>query len=167
MENNEIEVLEGASLSSNQQFLTFLVNKSIYAVNIMNVMEIRGWCETTRIPNSAIYKRGVINLRGFIIPIFDLKARFVGELTKANEKNVVIVMSVRDKTIGILVDAVSDILTVEADEIKTDPHHSNEKEVDAFVDGLISHDGKMVITLDISKIFAEITREENALSDVK
>src|ERR1700759_4836176 len=104
-----------------QQFLTFTVQGAEYGVDIMTVREIKGWTETTRLPNSPDYMRGVMNLRGLIIPIFDLRARFGKGLTQADVKNVVIILAVTGRNIGILVDSVSDILTVDPGEIKAAP----------------------------------------------
>jgi purine-binding chemotaxis protein CheW len=136
------------------QFLTFAVDKNEYAVDIMKVREIRGWHDTTRIPNSPEYMMGVINLRGTVIPIFDLRNRFSQGKTTPNEKNVVVVLAVGSRTIGILVDAVSDILTVNRSEIKQAPSASKETGIDdAYVSGLISVDEKMVILLDVEYLF--------------
>lgn len=136
-----------------RQFLTFSVQESEYGVDIMRVMEIRGWSDTTRIPNAPEYMRGVINLRGLVIPIFDLRTRFGQGVTEANEKNVVIVIAVGDRTLGILVDAVSDILTVGSSEVKTAPSSAETGIEDAYVNGLISVDEKMVILLDVDYLF--------------
>ncbi len=136
-----------------QQFLTFSVEKNEYAIDIMKVMEIKGWAETTRIPNSPEFMRGVINLRGLVIPIFDLRTRFGQGVTQATEKNVVIVISLGKRTIGILVDAVSDILTVKQSEIKPSPTQAETGIEDAYVNGLISHDEKMVIVLNVDYLF--------------
>ncbi len=135
------------------QFLTFSVAGNEYGIDIMRVREIRGWSETTRIPNSPEYMRGVINLRGLVIPIFDLRSRFGQGVTQANEKNVVIVLAVGKRTLGILVDAVSDILNVNNDQIKSAPS-SNETGInDAYVNGLISIAEKMVVLLDVDYLF--------------
>ncbi len=135
------------------QFLTFSVESNEYGVDIMKVREIRGWSDTTRIPNSPEYMRGVINLRGLVIPIFDLRSRFGQGLTEAYEKNVVIVIAVGDRTIGILVDAVSDILTVTTSDIKPPPSSAETGIDDAYVNGLISVEEKMVILLDVDYLF--------------
>lgn len=137
----------------NVQFLTFAVDKAEYGVDIMKVREIRGWTETTRIPNSPDYMRGVINLRGLVIPIFDLRARFSQGHTQANEKNVVIVIAVGNRTVGILVDGVSDILTVDKNEVKPSPSSSETGIDDAYVKGLISVGEKMVVLLDVEYLF--------------
>src|SRR6201994_2991488 len=78
------------------QFLTFTVGDEEYGVDIMTVREIKGWTETTRLPNTPEYMRGVMNLRGLIIPIFDLRARFTRQLTQANASHVVIILAVEE-----------------------------------------------------------------------
>ncbi len=138
---------------STMQFLTFTVGKEEFGVDIMMVREVKGWSETTHLPNTPEYLRGVLNLRGIIIPIFDLRARFGGGLTDANEKNVVVIIAVGNRTLGILVDTVSDILTVGGSDIKPSPETSigiNEK----FVSGLIAVEGRMVVLLDIEVLLS-------------
>lgn len=157
MDNAQLEAARDERLEDQSgetvQFLTFEVDSSEYGVDIMKVREIRGWTDTTRIPNSPDYMRGVINLRGLVIPIFDLRTRFGQGRTEANEKNVVIVIAVGKRTIGILVDAVSDILTVDKDQVKTAPS-SNETDIDDdYIEGLISVDEKMVVLLDVDYLF--------------
>jgi purine-binding chemotaxis protein CheW len=135
------------------QFLTFTVGKEEFGVDIMMVREVKGWSETTRLPNSPEHLRGVLNLRGIIIPIFDLRARFGGGLTEANEKNVVVIIAVSNRTLGILVDTVSDILTVGSSEIKPSPE-TNTGQNEKFVSGLIAVEGRMVVLLDIEMLLA-------------
>lgn len=144
---------EGAEKSGvTQQFLTFAVNGEEYGVDIMTVREIKGWTETTRLPNSPEFMRGVMNLRGLIIPIFDLHARFSGTQTKANAKHVVIILAVGERNIGILVDAVSDILTINSNEIQPAPEMDTQ--VDAqFISGLISLQNRMVVLLEVKNLF--------------
>jgi purine-binding chemotaxis protein CheW len=144
----------GEKQDANVQFLTFAVDQNEYAVDIMKVREIRGWHDTTRIPNSPEYMMGVINLRGTVIPIFDLRNRFSLGKTTPSEKNVVVVLAVADRTLGILVDAVSDILTINRGDIKQAPSASKETGIDdAYVSGLISVSEKMVILLDVEYLF--------------
>lgn len=145
--------LENEQLGETVQFLTFSVENNEYGVDIMKVMEIRGWSETTRIPNSPDHMRGVINLRGIVVPIFDLRTRFNQGKTEAHEKNVVIVISVGERTIGILVDAVSDIITVTENEVKPAPSSADTGIDDNYVSGLISANEKMIILLDVEYLF--------------
>ncbi len=96
------------------QLIAFSIGEQTYGVEITTVREIRAWNGATPLPNTRPFVRGVINLRGTIVPIFDLRARFGDGQTSATKNHVVVVMSVGDKWVGILVDAVSDILTVSA-----------------------------------------------------
>lgn len=150
------EVVEAqmAATGQTRQFLTFTVKGDEYGVDIMTVREIKGWTETTRLPNSPHFMRGVMNLRGLIIPIFDLRARFTGTLTEATEKHVVIILAVGERNIGILVDAVSDILSVGESEIKPTPELESGAKTD-FINGLISLDKRMVVLLSIEHLFTE------------
>lgn len=136
-----------------QQFLTFRVRDGEYGVDIMRVREIRGWTEATRMPHSAEYIRGVINLRGVVIPIFDLRCRFGQGNTEATEKHVVIVMAIGQRTVGVLVDAVSDILSVAGSEIKEAPNSGEATIDEAYISGLISAEDKMVVLLDVEHLF--------------
>lgn len=134
-----------------QQFLTFTVGSEEYGIDIMTVREIKGWTDTTRLPNTPEHMRGVMNLRGLIIPIFDLRARFTGSLTEATAKHVTIVLAAGDRTVSILADTVSDILTVGSDDIKPAPEV--ETTIDQrYVTGLIAVETRMVVVLDIEKL---------------
>lgn len=135
-----------------QQFLTFTVAQEEYGVDIMTVREIKGWTETTRLPNSLECMRGVMNLRGLIIPIFDLRARFQAGWTEATVKHVIIILAVGERNIGLLVDAVSDILNVSASQIKPAPSTGPQAEAD-YISGLISLDARMVVLLKIENLF--------------
>jgi purine-binding chemotaxis protein CheW len=133
------------------QYLTFNVAGEQYGVDIMAVREIKGWTETTRLPGSPHCMRGVINLRGAIIPIFDLRVRFNMDQTEANARNVVVILAVGSRNIGVLVDAVSDILSASPEEIRPAPD-SSEKIEKSYISGLISSQDRMVVLLDISKL---------------
>ena len=152
MSDNFDKTREGDNGGEQRQFLTFTVGGEEYGVDIMTVREIKGWTETTRLPNSAESMRGVMNLRGLIIPIFDLRARFKHELTEANAKHVVIILAVGERNIGILVDAVSDILTVSDFDIKPTPETDTNNNTD-FISGLISLENRMVVLLSVGKLF--------------
>jgi len=118
--------LEGIDfITSGEQYLTFLLSEEQYAVDILCVEEIRSWENPTRIPNSPSYIKGVINMRGIIVPIVDLRMKFnIGEASYC-DTTVVIVLTVeteaKTRTIGFVVDAVSDVLNVEDNEIKPAP----------------------------------------------
>lgn len=103
------------------ELLTFTMREQFYAVEIMKVREIRGWSKPTPLPHSPSHVRGVINLRGTVLPILDLSARLHGLEAEASERNVIIVIERGDQVAGLLVDAVSDILSVEADTLQPPP----------------------------------------------
>lgn len=141
------------------QFLTFTIENEEYGVDIMTVREIKGWSPTTRLPNSPECMRGVMNLRGLIIPIFDLRARFNRGVTDATDKHVVIILAVKTRNVGVLVDTVSDILDASYDQIKQAPATSEIIDAD-YINGLISLEGRMVVLLNVENLLEEIQIEQ-------
>ena len=132
------------------QLIAFSIGEQTYGVEITTVREIRAWNGATPLPNTREYVRGVINLRGTIVPIFDLRARFGEGPTSPTKNHVVVVMSVGDKWVGILVDAVSDILTVSKDEIHNVPEGNS---VDTeLLNGIVTHESRMVGLIDLHAV---------------
>ena len=136
-----------------QQYLTFLLAGEEYGVDILRVQEIKGWDSVTPIPNTPEYIRGVINLRGMIVPIIDLRLRFSLEQLEYGPTTVVIMLKVmtegkQSRTMGIVVDGVSDVYNMPEDQIKASPDFGAAVETD-FVKGLATVNDKMVIILDI------------------
>lgn len=136
-----------------KQYVTFLVGDRTYGVDIVRVREIKQWTPTTALPNQHEYTRGVLNLRGTVVPVHDLRARFGGPLTETTENHVVVIAWIADQTVGILVDAVSDIVTVDTDEIRPVPQSAN-MDHNSSISGLVSNDDDMVALLDLDTIFA-------------
>ncbi len=136
-----------------KQYVTFLVGDRSYGVDIVRVREIKQWTPTTALPNQHEYTRGVLNLRGTVVPVHDLRARFGGELTETTENHVVVIAWIADQTVGILVDAVSDIVTVDTDEIRPVPQ-SGSMDQNSSISGLVSNEEEMVALLDLDTIFA-------------
>jgi purine-binding chemotaxis protein CheW len=104
-----------------RQIVTFNVDNRIFGIDVGVVREIKGWQTTTPLPHAAHYVRGVINLRGLILAVYDLRARLGGGLTEPTAKHVNLVVDVGDRTAGILVDAVSDIVDVPLSAIRPAP----------------------------------------------
>ena len=153
---------EKAGSGEQRQFLTFTVAGEEYGVDIMTVREIKVWTEATRLPNSPEFLRGVMNLRGIIVPIFDLRARFGKGLTKPDKSHVNIILAVGERNVGILVDSVSDILTVDAADVKDAPELESRDDAD-FINGLISLGERMVVLLAVDQLFkAELDQIEVA-----
>ena len=111
----------GPSAGEGRQIVTFNVDDRVFGIDVGVVREIKGWQEATPLPHAAPYVRGVINLRGLILAVFDLRARLGGGLTSATPKHVNLVVDVADRTAGLLVDAVSDIVDVPGDAIHPPP----------------------------------------------
>lgn len=143
----------GADLDENtQQFLTFMLADEEYGVDILRVQEIKGWDSVTNVPNTPKYVRGVINLRGTIVPIIDLRIRFSMDQLDYGPTTVVIVLKIisdeDERIMGIVVDAVSDVYNVKNEAIKPAPDFGEGVD-SSFVKGLATVDEKMVIILDI------------------
>lgn len=141
--------------ADSDQYLTFMLAGEEYGVDILRVQEIKGWDSVTPIPNTPDYIRGVINLRGTIVPIIDLRMRFAMESIEYGSTTVVMVLKVRsesaERTMGFVVDAVSDVYNVAPDQVKPKPDFGHAVRTD-FVRGLASVDEKMVILLDIDNL---------------
>ncbi|NNU79187.1 purine-binding chemotaxis protein CheW [Halovulum dunhuangense] len=135
-----------------RQYVTFLVGDSIYGVDINLVREIKQWSPTTVLPNQPHFTRGVLNLRGTIVPVHDLRARFGGAMTAPTETHVVVIVWIGSKTVGILVDAVSDILGVPSEEIRPVPMGQSMGDMSA-IGGLVSTQAGMVALLDLNTLF--------------
>ncbi|AZQ12499.1 MULTISPECIES: chemotaxis protein CheW [Shewanella] len=139
----------------NQQFLSFIMANEEYGVDILSVQEIRGWEATTVLPNAPDYVKGVINLRGTIVPIIDLRQKFGIKTLEYGATTVVIVVKVTmedsQKIIGIVVDAVSDVFSIEEEEIRRAPDFGHETDL-RFIKGLANVQDKMVILLEINKL---------------
>lgn len=138
-----------------RQFITFRSGEQEFGADIMVIREIRGWTETTPLPHSPDYVRGVINLRGVVLPVIDLKARLGRGRTDANVKHVIIVVEASNRTIGLLVDAVSDILAVTSAEIQPTPELARD-ELAAFVEGIAVLDERMVTILSMDRLTASL-----------
>jgi len=134
------------------QFLTFMMSEEEYGVDILRVQEIRGWDTVTPIPNTPSYIKGVINLRGTIVPIIDLRERFGMETVEYGQTTVVIVLKVinedSERIMGIVVDAVSDVYNIKNEDMKPAPDFGSAISVE-FVRGLATIEEKMLILLDI------------------
>lgn len=152
----EITALSGIEASDDtHQCLTFIVQDEEYGVDILRVQEIKGWGAVTPIPNTPRYIKGVINLRGMIVPIIDLRLRFGLENAAYGPLTVVIVLKTiandRERVMGMVVDAVSDVYNISEEHMKPPPDFGNAACVD-YVKGLATVDEKMVIVLDIDRL---------------
>ncbi len=139
--------------SDKREFLTFMLAGEEYGVDILRVQEIKGWDEVTNIPNTPDYIRGVINLRGTIVPIIDMRLRFNLKSKEYDATTVVVVLRIEndkgsDRTMGVVVDGVSDVYNVPIRDIKPSPDFGMAVDTE-FVNGLATVGEKMVIVLNI------------------
>jgi len=166
MESSEIDT----DISSDSgEFLTFILGEEEYGVDILAVQGIQGWNGVTRIPNAPNHMLGVINLRGAIVPIIDMRIKFNLANTGFDSTTVVIVVRAeqngQEHVIGLVVDAVSEVYKVNQDDIQKNPEFDSENTND-LVKGLITIDKKMVIVLDVDLLVLDWTPDTLALEDV-
>lgn len=133
------------------ELLSFQVGDHEYSVNIMSVREIRGWTRATSLPYAPSYVHGVINLRGTVLPVIDLAKRLGLEAEEPSERSVIIVVDYEGRTMGVRVDAVSDILSVSTSVMQSPPEMLAD-ETEGFVRALIIIDERMVRVLDLEAV---------------
>jgi purine-binding chemotaxis protein CheW len=142
-----------AEQAQTKEFLSFRLGGEEYGIDILKVQEIRGWETPTAIANTPAFIKGVINLRGIIVPIIDLRIKFALSEAKYDSFTVVIILSVARRVLGVVVDAVSDVITLTAAQMRPAPDFSASLET-RFITGLGTIDERMLILLDIEKLIA-------------
>ncbi len=156
--------------SENDQVLSFILGHEEYGVDILRVQEIKGWEKTTPIPNTPDYVMGVINLRGAVVPIIDLRIRFGLEEMTYDDTTVVIIVRSEDtsgtpKIIGLVVDGVSDVYGVEQKDLQTAPDMSG-KVHSEYIQGLATLNEKLIIILHVDPLINDgiLSRIKKALN---
>ncbi|ACS85313.1 MULTISPECIES: chemotaxis protein CheW [Musicola] len=144
-----------------QEFLIFTLGDEEYGVDILKVQEIRGYDQVTRIANTPSFIKGVTNLRGVIVPIVDLRIKFAQQEVDYDDNTVVIVLNLSQRVVGIVVDGVSDVLSLTADQIRPAPEFAVTLSTE-YLTGLGSLGERMLILVDIEKL---LSSEEMALVD--
>ncbi len=134
-----------------QEFVSFRVGTQEFCIDIMSVREIRGWAPATSIPHAPPYVRGVINLRGAVLPIVDLAARLGLPSAEPTARHVIIVTQIGERIAGVLVDAVSDILTTEERSIQDTPDVASSL-ARSFLRGVLALDGRMISIITVENI---------------
>jgi purine-binding chemotaxis protein CheW len=146
---------------TNNEFLTFTLGKEEYGIDILKVQEIRGYDAVTTIANTPPFIKGVINLRGTIVPIVDLRIKFNMSAIEYDQFTVVIILSLGSRIVGIVVDSVSDVLTLNAENIHPAPNLSSALDT-RYILGLGTVAEHMLILVDIEKLMSSA---EMALTD--
>ncbi|AMN44763.1 chemotaxis protein CheW [Rhodoplanes sp. Z2-YC6860] len=139
------------------QFISFKIGDETYGVDIMAVREIKGWTEITQLPEQPDFVRGVLNLRGVIVPIVDLRCRFGLGSTEATSLHVMIIASIDQSLVGLLADNVSDIIAIEPATIKPIPRVSPSKH-SVFLKGLATIDTDMIAIIELDALLGEHAR---------
>ena len=156
---NQILTSNGqAQAGGMKELISFRIGAQEFCVDIMAIREIRGWTAATALPQSPSFVKGVINLRGAVLPIVDLASRLGFESTEASDRNVIIVAQIGEQVVGLLVDAVSDILTVTDDIIQPTPDVASET-AKSFIRGLIAMDGRMISLIGLDRVLPDMELE--------
>jgi purine-binding chemotaxis protein CheW len=133
------------------ELIAYRLGAQEFCLDIMSVRDIRGWTPTTPLPHSSSYVKGVINLRGAVLPVVDLADRLGFAPAEPSARHVIIIAQVGAQTIGLLVDAVSDILTVSAGSIQPTPNVASELSR-AFMKGVIAMEGRMISLIALDSV---------------
>lgn len=150
------QVIEDGQVSAGpREYLTFRLDQEEYGIDILKVQEIRGYEKPTRIANAPGFIKGVVNLRGTIVPIIDMRLKFNCAQAEYNSFTVVIILNLRNRIVGIVVDSVSDVMELAPENVRPAP------EIDASIDssavtGLGSVGERMLILLDIEKLMSSV-----------
>ena len=142
------------------EFVSFTVAGQAFCLKITQIREIRRWAPVTLLPHAPMDVLGVMNLRGAVIPIYDLSARFGLQQTEASERNVVIVVAVHGKPVGLLAESVSEIISINPEEIQDTPPVDSRYTME-YIQGIISHDDTMVRIINLDAV---ISAPEQGLS---
>ncbi len=142
------------------EFVSFTVAGQAFCLKITQIREIRRWSPVTILPHAPVDVLGVMNLRGAVIPIYDLSARFGLQQTEASERNVVIVVAVHGKPVGLLAESVSEIISINPEEIQDTPQVDSRNTME-YIQGIISHDDTMVRIINLDAV---ISAPEQGLS---
>ena len=135
------------------EYLTFTLGAEEYGVDILNVQEIRGYEKPTIIANAPKYIKGVVNLRGAIVPILDMRIKLELGRAEYDQFTVVIILNVAGRVVGMVVDSVSDVIALVPDQIKSAPALSGSFETE-YITGLGTVDDRMLILVDIEKLMS-------------
>ncbi|MBI2713536.1 MAG: chemotaxis protein CheW [Rhizobiales bacterium] len=141
------------SAAEQSQFISFAIGDDQYGVDIMAVREIKGWSDITHLPKQPEYVRGVLNLRGAIVPIVDLRCRLGEGLTETTPLHIVIIVQVDGRQVGLIGDRVLDIVSVDAAQIQPVPRTAHGAGSD-FLSGLVSIDNTMIALIDLPSLLA-------------
>jgi purine-binding chemotaxis protein CheW len=148
------ELEQAISKSTGEQFVTFRLEKEEYGIEILKVHEIIGYQGFAKVPNVPRFIRGVLNLRGSVVPVIDMRLKFNMAEKAYDNFTVIVIIEVQERIIGVIVDAVSDVVTLNAEELQETPDFSSGVRTD-FIKGMGRKGEKLIIMLDIDRILSE------------
>ena len=151
--SNQIAAAAAAGADGSIKFISFAIGSNQYGVDIMAVREIKGWSDITHLPNQPEYVRGVLNLRGVIVPIIDLRCRFGQGLTEATPLHVVIIVQIAARQVGLLADRVLDIVSFEPSQVQPVPKVAKSSRAD-FLSGLVTIENVMLALIDLPNLLS-------------
>ncbi len=140
-----------AASAAPTQFISFAIGNDQYGVDIMAVREIKGWSEITHLPKQPDYMRGVLNVRGSIVPIVDLRCRFGQGITDATPLHIVLIVQIGSRPVGLLADRVLDIVSFESTQIQPVPQIAQAARID-LLSGLVTSEGMMIALIDLNNL---------------
>lgn len=154
MRDLETKIIDKDEFVEEEQLVTFLIGSETYGVGVLKVQEIIGMTDITNVPNTVYFMEGVINLRGTVVPVVDMRKKFKMEQREYDNYTVIIIVEVKNKLIGMIVDSVSDVVNIPVSNIQSTPHFTTRIETD-FIKGIGQIDNNLIIILDVDAILSE------------
>jgi len=145
------------------QFLTFQLGEELYGVDILRVQEIKGYTAVTKIPNTPSHIKGVLNLRGTIVPIVELRTKFGMPTIEYTMFTVIVVVVVKEKIMGLVVDAVSDVLNIDKKDIQPPPQFGAKVDI-GFLNGIGKSGDKLIALLDMDRLLSDGDMQQAAMA---
>lgn len=149
--DDDFELDIGQAAAEGAQYITFQVADEEYGIDIQRIQEIIRYRVLTRIPNSPDFVLGVLNLRGVVVPVIDLRCRFHMDRRETDKRTVIVVVEVQGRVMGLVVDSVNDVVAFEEDGVKPPPSFSSSIRTD-FIEGMGESDGKFIVLLAIDRL---------------
>jgi purine-binding chemotaxis protein CheW len=147
--------------AGHMEIINFAIGDDQYGVDIMSVREIREWSNVTHLPRQQDYVRGVLNLRGVVVPVIDLRCRFGQGLTECTPTSIIIIVHLDDRQIGLLADQVLDIVSFGQDEVQPVPAVARSNRA-RFLSGLVTVEGTMIALIDLAHLLSEDAANESS-----
>jgi purine-binding chemotaxis protein CheW len=155
------EVIEDGEVHKLAEYVTFAIGEETYGVEVLKVQEIIGMTQITHVPNSMDFMKGVINLRGSVVPVVDMRIKFRMDEREYDAFTVILIVEVQERLIGLIVDSVSDVVGIPVESLQETPHFSANIETD-YIKGIGNRDDQLIIILDVDLILSseELERME-------